>query len=122
MSLFGKLMERFRQKAAAELPEAKPPTLAEEKPGEFEEFLYFGAWLPVSSSWVSSAQYDVGLHRLILEFHGDTFCQYDGVSQELAESFARAPSKGKWVHAHLMHPSWPYLILAGGERKGEWKG
>jgi KTSC domain len=69
-------------------------------------------FLNVSSSWVDAYYWEGG--TLFVRFKDKTggatvLCQYEDVSLELWLSFLNAPSKGKWVHQHLM--GWPYTIV-----------
>lgn len=68
-------------------------------------FIHFGQVLPVNSSNVTAAQYDIETDTIIVEFHGgdnrSDFYQYSGVSEAEARDFAVASSPGGWVWDHL---------------------
>lgn len=72
-------------------------------------------WISVYSSWVDSYMYDSG--TLYVRFKNYTTngaysiatAQYDNISFDLWLDFLQAPSKGKFVHAHLIDK--PYKLL-----------
>lgn len=79
--------------------------------------LFLGAWVPCQSSNVREAHYDAEARLLVIGFGKPgqpvKYYGYPGVDEDMAESFANAPSKGKWVHQRLKKTGWdyfPYLV------------
>jgi KTSC domain len=91
-----------------------PPDLkgAELQYGTLQEFLFGAEWLYVTSSWVRAIQYHDKTEDLTIEFLNGAVCQYHGVTVDMAWDFATAPSKGRWVHEHLI--PWDYVLLSVG--------
>lgn len=74
------------------------------------------AMTPVSSSWVHSYGYDREREQLYVSYQQQagrgvmiTTCRYDGVPLALWQAFQAAPSKGRFVHAHVYNL--PYVIV-----------
>jgi len=91
---------------------------------QLDDFLHFGEWLPVQSSNVEEAQYDMPTHQLTVKFSDGSIYQYQEVSMVEATSFAQSGSKGGWVWDNLRvrgtiygHKK-PYVFLSGPSRKG----
>lgn len=76
-------------------------------------FLFGQEWLFVTSSWVHAIQYHDTNQDLTVEFHNGAVCQYPGITVDEAMDFATAPSKGRWIHQHLI-PRNDYVLLSVG--------
>lgn len=74
-----------------------------------------GDWVECTSSNVREAKYAAAEEVLYLGFGrpGDpvSYYGYPNVWPELAELFALATSKGKWVHQYLKQTGWEYYKL-----------
>jgi uncharacterized protein YuzE len=56
---------------------------------------------PVNSSTVKSIGYDPVARALYIEFHGGDVYEYVGVDPAVHDAMMDAPSKGKFVDAHI---------------------
>lgn len=76
-----------------------------------------GTTTPVSSSWLESVVYDIETQTLYIDFAGKgrtktvTTCRYEGIDPDTALSLLLAPSKGRWVHFHLIKTHYPYTVV-----------
>ena len=62
----------------------------------------FGEEMSVDSTNISWAKWDAWWDVLTIGYLDMSIYEYSGVTQELAEDFANAPSKGHW--RHVMFP------------------
>lgn len=69
-----------------------------------------------SSSWVSVIDYDNKSLELKITFRDGTTCLYKDISPDMAESFSKADSKGRWVHNNLVVNHHDYTIVAAGAK------
>lgn len=61
------------------------------------DFLLGAAWLDVASSNVARARYDPATETLTIAYQDGRAWDYDPISAEQAEAFARAESAGTWL-------------------------
>lgn len=71
---------------------------------------------PVDSSMLAAAGYDPGSRMLVVLFNNGKAYQYFDVPQEDYEALMEAPSKGKFMHSHILG-YYPYSIFRGWERE-----
>lgn len=56
-----------------------------------------GDWVPCSSSWIEAFRYDASTQTLWVRTGGKDY-SIPNLGANDAVDFARAPSKGKWLH------------------------
>ena len=75
--------------------------------GERGDFMA-GEWVPCRSGHVTAARYDPATGALEVRFDNGGTIGYPDVGRDQALSFARAPSKGGWIHDVARAQRWPY--------------
>jgi len=75
-------------------------------PHEGVEMFLAGTKLNVTSSWLSWVKYDRAAEEMEAQFLDGFRCTYEDISEGEASSFFDAPSKGGWVHDHILGPDW----------------
>ncbi len=56
---------------------------------------------PVSSSQIASVGFDRENKVLEVEFHNGGVYHYEGVPEDMADAFVKAPSMGQFLHQHI---------------------
>lgn len=70
-----------------------------------------GAKTAVESSNVAWIRWESDNFELTIGFNNGSIYAYSGVSEDIAEDFARADSKGSWVAQRLRQPKWAFTCL-----------
>lgn len=75
-----------------------------------DQFLQYGEWVPVVSSWIEAARYDLDRLEMSLRFNSGKAVVVESVSWSEAREFIIAPSHGAWT--------WDHILVRGKGNKG----